>query len=230
MADQTIHDETLDNSVSSGDEIIYWKTGSSVTRRATRAAFVGGVFSGNGTWINNGFIFTVPATGTAALLGVAQTFTAAKTFSAVIAASAGINFGGSTLSAFVDAGTWTPAITGSSSNPTVTYTTQVGKYSRIGKFVVFGLRIVINTISGGGGTTRISMPLAVSSDTSVARGIAMGNFDLAGTPYQVAIQPRPGASDANLSQANDDAAEVALDVTTLAAADQIDASGFYWMD
>lgn len=55
--------------------------------------------TGGGTIATGGFTFTVPATGTAALRGVANTFTAAQTFNADVSlgASAGFtNLGGNT--------------------------------------------------------------------------------------------------------------------------------------
>jgi hypothetical protein len=51
-----------------------------------------------------------------------------------------------------------PVITGSVSNPTVTYTTQVSSYKKIDELVIYDFTIVIATISGGSGDLRISVP------------------------------------------------------------------------
>lgn len=55
-------------------------------------------------------------------------------------------------------GTYTPAITASSSNPTVSYTTQDGNFQKIGDYIHVWIFIHINTISGGSGDYRINLP------------------------------------------------------------------------
>jgi hypothetical protein len=58
-------------------------------------------------------------------------------------------------------GTWTPTITGSSSNPTVTYTAQTGFYTKIGRMVSIQGRVGLSARTGGGGNLRISgLPFA----------------------------------------------------------------------
>lgn len=57
--------------------------------------------------------------------------------------------------------TFTPTITATTTNPTVTYTTQSGRWHRIGNLVTVTIRIIVNTISGGSGALRISnLPVA----------------------------------------------------------------------
>lgn len=75
MADRTITQLTVTTSAAAGDEIPIWVAASSVTRKITKANFMGGVLTGAGTVATGGFTLTVPATGTAALLGTANTFT-----------------------------------------------------------------------------------------------------------------------------------------------------------
>jgi hypothetical protein len=61
-------------------------------------------------------------------------------------------------------GTWTPTFTGSISNPTVTYGTQLGQYTKVGRQVTCTGRISISSASGGSGQTRISgLPFANGS-------------------------------------------------------------------
>jgi hypothetical protein len=58
-------------------------------------------------------------------------------------------------------GSWTPTITGSSSNPTVTYTAQTGFYTKIGRMVSIQGRVGLSARTGGGGNLRISgLPFA----------------------------------------------------------------------
>lgn len=72
---------------------------------------------------------------------------------------------------YYEEGSWTPSITGSTSNPTVSYSTQLGKYTRIGDLVTVKCTITINTISGGSGAVRISgLPFTASNDSMTSVG------------------------------------------------------------
>jgi hypothetical protein len=53
-------------------------------------------------------------------------------------------------------GTFTPSYIGSGGNPTVTYADQIGYYTKIGRVVTFGIRLVTTSSSGGGGNLQIS--------------------------------------------------------------------------
>jgi len=70
------------------------------------------------------------------------------------ASSGGIQFNGDTAAANAlddyEEGTWTPSLGG-----TATYTTQVGRYTKIGNLVLISFQLVVNTI-GTGSTTSIS--------------------------------------------------------------------------
>jgi hypothetical protein len=74
-----------------------------------------------------------------------------------------LNVGEDTLSIF-DEGTWTPAISGTVTNPTVTYTSRYGRYVRVNSLVHFQAEIVIATFSGGSGNAVFSLPFAAASD------------------------------------------------------------------
>jgi hypothetical protein len=70
----------------------------------------------------------------------------------------GITFGaGQELSTYTT-GTFTPTLTGSSGNPTVTYTGsgQVGRYTQIGTAVLFFARIALSAASGGSGNLQLA--------------------------------------------------------------------------
>ena len=82
MADKTITDLTVTTSAAAADEIPIWVAASSATRKITKANFMGGVLTGAGTVATGGFTLTVPATGTAALLGTANTFTQSQVINA----------------------------------------------------------------------------------------------------------------------------------------------------
>lgn len=74
---------------------------------------------------------------------------------------AGIALGNETMSTY-DEGSWTPAI--SLGGGSVTYTTQAGKYIRIGKLVVISGVIQINTISTPSGALNITgLPYTITN-------------------------------------------------------------------
>lgn len=121
-----------------------------------------------------------------AVLSLTNTFTALPTF------SAGISFGQDTLN-YYDEGTWTPTITGDT-NPTVSYTAQVGRYVRIGLVVFYHAQIQINTISGGSGNARFSLPVTSGAFTNGSYTGSVKLYDGASTHKAgVAVLP-PGTS------------------------------------
>jgi hypothetical protein len=89
------------------------------------------------------------------------------TFPATQVASAGAN----TLDDYEE-GTWTPSFTGSTTNPTVSYNVQTGKYTKIGRLVTASfVCIASGTPSGGSGDILISgLPFGVSTTSSQAHG------------------------------------------------------------
>lgn len=84
--------------------------------------------------------------------------------------------GGSNFLDYYEEGTWTPALTGATSGPTITYTSQVGSYTRIGNLVYVKGLIVINTISGGSGSARMTgLPFTAINETSPHVGCVQFN-------------------------------------------------------
>ena len=69
-------------------------------------------------------------------------------------------------------GTFTPVMGCTSSNPTVTYSNQIGRYTKIGRFVFALVRLTLSTKSGGSGQVQVQgLPF-----TSVNSGSAGGCF------------------------------------------------------
>jgi len=98
-------------------------------------------------------------------------------------AGKGIDFsanGGDVLSQY-DEGTYTPVFTASSSNPTVTYGLQRGKYVRVGNSVTVSVFITWSAFSGGSGDLQISLPFA--GESSVGAGGAGSISDLTGFTF-----------------------------------------------
>lgn len=88
----------------------------------------------------------------------------------IATAGKGIDFsanGGDVLSQY-DEGTWTPVITASSSNPTVTYSRQRGKYVRVGNVVTVSVDLIWGAISGGSGDVQLSLPFAGESSVGAS--------------------------------------------------------------
>jgi hypothetical protein len=88
-------------------------------------------------------------------------------------------------------GTWTPVITGSSSNPTITYGVQNGFYCKIGRTVIAQGRISTSAWSGGSGDLRVSLPFTANS-TSGYRAAGSCSYILNITNGGSAFVPQVG--------------------------------------
>lgn len=72
-------------------------------------------------------------------------------------------------------GTWTPAYIGSTSNPTLTYDIQGGRYVKIGRVVHCEGRLRTDAKSGGSGNLKISgLPFTSAPESTVRAGIDIG--------------------------------------------------------
>jgi hypothetical protein len=102
----------------------------------------------------------------------------ASTFANLQNFTAGINpnaSGGQTFNNY-DFGTWTPTVIGSTTAGGHTYTTQIGKWVRIGNQIKVTFDVRINGAFGGTGNIRISgLPTAANSTDD--SGIAWGYVD-----------------------------------------------------
>lgn len=91
-----------------------------------------------------------------------------------IALGVGVNNTAANVLDDYEEGTWTPTLTASSSNPTVSsYEYAVGVYTKIGRIVHAGiyLRILGGQMSGGSGDGRISgLPFTTSNTSSISFG------------------------------------------------------------
>ena len=74
-------------------------------------------------------------------------------------------------------GTWTPVLGRSSSNPSFTYTEQLGAYIKIGNMVWATFDITANSGSGGSGDAQIQgLPFTVTNDNADMAGYSRAAF------------------------------------------------------
>ena len=96
-----------------------------------------------------------------------------------ILSTGGITFNGDTANANAlddyEEGVWTPAYAGSTTNPTLTYDIQGGRYVKIGRVVHCEGRVRTDAASGGSGNLQIAgLPFASAPESTVRAGIDIG--------------------------------------------------------
>ena len=94
-----------------------------------------------------------------------------------IVSSSGIAIGGTGTANTLDdyeEGSFSPIMKGTSSNPTVTYTNQTGRYTKIGNKVTGTINIQWSAFSGGSGTLAISLPFATDAGASYQGVFTLG--------------------------------------------------------
>lgn len=254
MATKTIGGLTTVTSVLGSDYVPVWIAASNLMRKITKTNFIGAAFTGGGTLATGGFTLTVagtstingsvvgnmtgsgtlatagftltvPATGTAALKSASQTFTGVQTF------SNGIAFANETLSAY-DEGTWTPTILGSGGNPSPTYTTQAGNYTRIGNCIFFSFDVRYSATSGGSGDLRIALPFSArNSNTadSTVNAINMYNVPFDAAAQSIVFTVNAGSAYGTVQQNRSNTSALLIQVSAMAASDIFVASGHYWV-
>jgi hypothetical protein len=83
-----------------------------------------------------------------------------------------------------EVGTWTPAIGGSSSNPTVSYNFRLGTYVKVGQMVMLSCRLRTMSVSGGSGDLWITGLPFIPNSTSYYNSVsAMYMFNTATSKY-----------------------------------------------
>jgi hypothetical protein len=157
-----------------------------LTVRNIRANATTGILQVTGPTAASTRVVTVPdANFTAARTDAAQSFTGDQTLSTgnlVIGTSGkGIDFsatagtGTSELLADYEEGTFTPSYTGSGGNPTVTYSTQSGVYTKVGRLVTFRISLSTTSSSGGSGNLGVNgLPFAASSGQGCSLQFSLG--------------------------------------------------------
>lgn len=151
-----------------------------------------------------------------------------------VVASGGVTFDGGTNNLTNYAvGDWTPTFTGSSANPTsVTYTTQVGKYIRIGAMVFVSCTLTVNAVTLGpaAGNLQVSgLPFTAKNTTNYTPILAtqVSSFDLQAATKWINGQVQPNSLNVAFVESVDNSGATVTAVTILAANTQVRFSGCY---
>ena len=101
------------------------------------------------------------------------------TFSSAPAVTSITLNGGTALGTYLQT-SYTPVLGGSGSNPTVTYSLQIGSYTQIGNIVIVDWNITITAISGGSGNVTITLPIANGSTVECHGTLTVDNVTFSG--------------------------------------------------
>jgi hypothetical protein len=140
----------------------------------------------------------------------------------------GITFGSTASAAHTlddyEEGTWTPTLLGSTSNPTVSYTTQSGYYTKIGNAVSLFCRLQTSAVSGGSGHARVGgLPFANHSTakSGAAIGIVSG-VDLTSGYTQYGFTGTASATTLDYVQSGDNLTASVINLSAIAASSNHD--------
>jgi hypothetical protein len=138
----------------------------------------------------------------------------------------GTLLGGAVISVY-DEGDWSTdmTLTGSTGAPTISYTTRQARYWRINNRVSYRIKMVIDTISGGTGTARLSLPHTVGYDEDGV--VRLSGVDIGATAVHLTFGISPATAYGVFVETIDNAAIGVLSITQFAAGDTIVASGQY---
>ena len=92
--------------------------------------------------------------------------------------SGGVYLGGTTSDNLLDdyeEGTWTPTLLDTSETISITYTTQAGRYVKVGRMVYLEFRIKVATVSGGSGDVQVMGLPFTAGVTTIYPGGIMGD-------------------------------------------------------
>lgn len=102
-------------------------------------------------------------------------------FTCQVCAPTGVKFGsGASTLNYYETGTWTPDVIRSTSNPTVSYSSREGTYTRVGNTVNLWFDVTMASISGGSGTYLIAgLPFTVSNSQAGYSRVVWRDFSAA---------------------------------------------------
>jgi hypothetical protein len=116
--------------------------------------------------------------------------------------------------------TYTPAITGSGGNPTITYTanSDVGSYTQIGDLVFVTMFLQWSASSGGSGDMRISLPVTANGSITnnyTTLGCEHNNIDTQGiaTRHQMNCEVAPAGTYCSVVEGGDAVTSVTTQIS-----------------
>lgn len=124
----------------------------------------------------------------------------------------GISFdsGSNTLSSYANS-TFNPTITSSGGGESVGYSTQVGRYTKIGNTVFIDIAIELSSLSGGSGTVRVSsLPFTSSSTFSSAGSIYLDNVTFGAGVFYYSVNLGASSTFATIAGTRSAAARLGL--------------------
>ena len=158
----------------------------------------------------------ITGTDTLSSLGLAQTYSAIKTFSAIPVMSGGaVGFPGTQVASAVandlddyEEGTFTPALTFGGAAVDMTFTSQTGHYTKIGRVVTFRLQIVLSAKGSSTGAAVVTgLPFVAGeiSAASIGYTSAITFADFLRVPVSAATIPLGEVTNAGVSSTLTDA-------------------------
>jgi len=130
-------------------------------------------------------------------------------------------------------GTWTPTFTASTSAPSsVTYGTQGGRYTKIGRVVYVEVYLRFTAYSGGSGTVNIGGLPFTAAGGSAYSGVYIQEttgFSITGTYYSMVLQVNAGATALVLLKQAPNSATTGVDIAQVGSSTTVYvlASGCY---
>jgi hypothetical protein len=150
-----------------------------------------------------------------------------------ILSSGGLTFNGDTAAANAlddyEEGTWTPVVTGVATNPSVTYTTQTGKYTKIGNVVHFFATLAWSAFSGGSGALKVSLPFTAAATIFNPNVTLLRNVNIADTAYNVIFEPTGGSATGIFIEVFDNAGSAQTQVSAFGATSSITINGHFYV-
>lgn len=199
---------------------------------------VGGTVTASSLLLHHTNATAVTGAGTITYSSILQSSTvgsiSAGTNTGKTLATGGITFdGGANSLSNYTVGTWTPTFTGSGANPTsVTYTTQVGQYIRIGSLVFVHATLTVNavTLGGASGNLQISgLPFTSKNVTNYTPilSVQVQTYDMQAATKFVVGQVQPNTTNIAFIESVDNGAATVTAITILANSTQVRVSGCY---
>lgn len=129
-------------------------------------------------------------------------------------------------------GNFTPTFTANTTPPTgVTYGSQIGNYTRIGRVVFIRIQLILSSKGAGGvGSARIGgLPFSIlGAGAAAVMSCSVSNVDLAAGFSWLSARPQVAGTNISLPQAGDNIAEVALPWSQCNDNSEFYISGFYF--